>query len=46
MTTHLEFAEKSQLLRWFRERTTKELKAMKKGLLATQSAKEGRQICK
>lgn len=43
---HLEFAEKSQLLRWFHERTTKELKAMKKGLLAIQAAKEGRQVCK
>lgn len=46
MTTHLEFAEKSQLLRWFHERTTKELKAMKEGLLAIQAAKEGRQVCK
>lgn len=46
MTTHLEFAEKSQLLRWFHERTTKELKAMKKGLLAIQAAKEGRKECK
>ena len=46
MTTHLEFAEKSQLLRWFHERTTKELKAMKKGLLAIQAAKEGGQVCK
>ena len=45
-SSHLEFAEKSQLLRWFHERTTKELKAMKKGLLAIQAAKEGRQVCK
>ena len=46
MTTYLEFAEKSQLLRWFHERTTKELKAMKKGFLAAEAAKEGRRVCK
>ncbi len=46
MTTHLEFAEKSQLLRWFHERSLKELKAMKKGLLAADTAKGGRQQCK
>lgn len=46
MTTHLEFAQKSQLLRWFHERSPQELKAMKKGLLAIQAAKERRQVCK
>ena len=46
MTTHLEFAEKSQLLRWFHERSTKELKAMKEGLLTIQAAKGGRRVCK
>lgn len=30
---HKEFAERSQLLRWFHERTSKELKAMKAALL-------------
>jgi hypothetical protein len=39
---HLEFAEKSQLLRWFHERDTKELKAMRKGFLALQAVKEGK----
>jgi hypothetical protein len=43
---HLEFAQKSQLLRWFNERSLRELKAMKKGLLAIQAAKEGRKGCK
>lgn len=38
---HLEFAERGQLLRWFHERETKELKAMKKGFIAVQSAKKG-----
>jgi hypothetical protein len=38
---HLEFAEKSQLLRWFHERDIKELKAMRKGFLAVQAAKKG-----
>ena len=38
---HLEFAEKSQLLRWFHDRNTKELKAMKKGFMAVQTAKKG-----
>ena len=46
MTTHLEFAEKSQLLRWFHERSIEELKAMKKGLLTIHSAKRGRKSCK
>jgi hypothetical protein len=46
MTTHLEFAEKSQLLRWFHERSLRELKAMKKGLLAIQAIKGGRKECK
>jgi hypothetical protein len=39
---HLEFAEKSQLLRWFSDRTIKELKAMRKGFLALQAVKEGK----
>jgi hypothetical protein len=39
---HLEFAEKSQLLRWFHDRNIKELKAMRKGFLALQAAKEGK----
>lgn len=38
---HLEFAEKSQLLRWFHDRSIKELKAMKKGFMAVQAAKKG-----
>jgi hypothetical protein len=46
MTTHLQFAQKSQLLRWFHDRTIRELRAMKKGLLAADTAKEGRQQCK
>jgi hypothetical protein len=39
---HLEFAEKSQLLRWFHERDIKELKAMRKGFLALQASKGGK----
>lgn len=39
---HLEFAEKSQLLRWFNERSIRELKAMRKGFLALQAAKGGK----
>lgn len=38
---HAEFAERSHLLRWFHERTTKELKAMKKALAALQAGKGG-----
>lgn len=38
---HLEFAERSQLLRWFHDRSIKELKAMKKGFMAVQAAKKG-----
>jgi hypothetical protein len=45
-SVHLQFAKKSQLLRWFHERTIQELRAMKKGLLAANTAKEGRQQCK
>lgn len=40
---HLEFAVRSQLIRWFHERNTKELKAMQKGFLAAQAAKGGKQ---
>jgi hypothetical protein len=45
-SSHLEFAKKSQLLRWFHERTIQELKAMKKGFLAAEAAMEGRKQCK
>lgn len=38
---HYEFAVRSQLIRWFHERNTKELKAMKKGFLVAQAAKGG-----
>jgi hypothetical protein len=41
-SAHLEFAEKSQLLRWFHDRTIKELKAMRKGFLALQASKGGK----
>jgi hypothetical protein len=41
-SVHLEFAEKSQLLRWFHDRTIKELKAMRKGFLALQASKGGK----
>jgi hypothetical protein len=41
-SVHLEFAEKSQLLRWFHDRSIRELKAMRKGFLALQAAKEGK----
>lgn len=37
---HLEFAERSQLLRWFHECNIKELKAMKKGFMAIKAMKE------
>ena len=40
-TPHQEFAERSHMMRWFGERSDKELKAMKKALLAMQSAKGG-----
>jgi hypothetical protein len=40
-SVHLEFAEKSQLLRWFNDRNIKELKAMKKGFMAIKAMKEG-----
>lgn len=40
---HLEFAERGQLIRWYHERNTKELKAMKKGFLAMQATKGGDQ---
>jgi hypothetical protein len=38
---HHEFAVRSQLIRWFHERNTKELKAMQKGFLAMQATKGG-----
>jgi hypothetical protein len=41
-SVHLEFAEKSQLLRWFHDRSIRELKAMRKGFLALQAVKEGK----
>lgn len=31
-SVHQKFAEKSQMMRWFNERSMKELKAMRKGL--------------
>jgi len=40
---HYEFAVRGQLIRWFHERNTKELKAMQKGFLALQAAKGGKQ---
>jgi hypothetical protein len=36
---HLEFAERSHLMRWFGERNTRELKALKKAFEASQNAK-------
>jgi hypothetical protein len=39
---HYEFAVRGQLIRWFHERNTKELKAMKKGFLALQATKGGK----
>jgi hypothetical protein len=39
---HYEFAVRGQLIRWFHERNTKELKAMQKGFLAVQAAKGGK----
>jgi hypothetical protein len=44
VSPHQEFAERSQQLRWFHERTDKELKAMRKGyelMLANQTRTEG-----
>jgi hypothetical protein len=41
-SVHLEFTEKSQLLRWFHERSIRELKAMRKGFLALQATKGGK----
>ena len=40
---HYEFAVRGQLIRWFHERNTKELKAMQKGFLAVQAVKGGKQ---
>jgi hypothetical protein len=40
---HYEFAVRGQLIRWFHERNTKELKAMKKGFLALQATRGGKQ---
>jgi hypothetical protein len=39
---HYEFAIRGQLIRWFHERNTKELKAMQKGFLAVQATKGGK----
>jgi hypothetical protein len=36
---HYEFAMRGQLIRWFHERNTKELKAMQKGFLVAQATK-------
>jgi hypothetical protein len=36
---HVEFAEKSQLLRWFHERETHELKALRKAFEQSQTTK-------
>jgi hypothetical protein len=38
---HQKFAEKSQMMRWFNERSTKELKAMQAALLTMQAARGG-----
>lgn len=39
---HLEFAIRGQLIRWFHERSTKELQAMRKGFEAAQAASDKR----
>lgn len=41
VSPHQKFAEKSQLIRWFHERSTKELKAMQKALLSITQQKGG-----
>lgn len=41
VSTHQKFAEKSQLMRWFNERSMKELKAMQAALLTMQAARGG-----
>jgi len=41
VSPHQKFAEKSQMMRWFNERSMKELKAMQSALLAMQAARGG-----
>jgi len=43
-SVHERYAERSQLMRWFNERSDKELKAMRKGfeLMLSQSKKGGK----
>jgi hypothetical protein len=41
VSPHQKFAERSQMLRWFGERSMKELKAMQSALLAMQAARGG-----
>jgi hypothetical protein len=43
-SVHYEFAVRGQLIRWFHERSTKELKAMRKGFEAAQAATANREV--